>query len=200
MKCFIISPIGQPASATREHADDVFECIIKPALEEADVDGHRADHVKDVGRITKQMYDSILTSDFCIAVLHSFNPNVFYELAVAHSAGIPVILLAEKGIDPPFDLKDERVFHYDLSPRSIYRGDNIRTLVDMIDSVRRLQGKREVPFGSSLIPLNATGADLPYVLKNETSATAEYWLQFARRARKRLYLAGIGFTSWKGIP
>jgi hypothetical protein len=49
MKCFIISPIGQRASATREHADDVFECIIKPALEEADVDGHRADYVKDVG-------------------------------------------------------------------------------------------------------------------------------------------------------
>jgi hypothetical protein len=200
MKCFIISPIGQPGSATREHADDVFECIIKPALKEADIDGHRADHVKDVGRITKQMYDDILTSDFCIAVLHGFNPNVFYELAVTHSAGIPVILLAEKGIDPPFDLKDERVFHYDLSPRSIYRGDNIRTLLNMIDSVRRLQGKREVPFGNNLIPLNATGAELPYVLKNETSGTAEYWLQVVRLARKRLYLAGIGFTGWKGIP
>lgn len=81
MKCFIISPIGQPGSAAREHADDVFECIIKPTLKEADIDGHRADHVQDVGRITKQMYDEILTSDFCIAVLHGFNPNVFYELA-----------------------------------------------------------------------------------------------------------------------
>jgi hypothetical protein len=200
MKCFIISPIGQPGSATREHADDVFDCVINPALKEADIAGRRADHVKDVGRITRQMYDDILTSDFCIAVLHGFNPNVFYELAVAHSAGIPVILLAEKGIDPPFDLKDERIFHYDLSPRSIYRGDNIRDLLQKIDSVRRLQGKREVPFGSNLIPLNATGAELPYVLKSETSATAEYWLQFIGRARKRLYLAGIGFTGWRGIP
>ena len=51
------------------------------------------------------MYEAILTSDFCIAVLHGFNPNVFYELAVAHSAGIPVVLLSEKGVDPPFDLK-----------------------------------------------------------------------------------------------
>jgi hypothetical protein len=100
MKCFVISPIGQPGSAAREHADDVYECIIRPALKEAEVDGQRADHVKDVGRITRQMYDEILTSDFCIAVLHGFNPNVFYELAVAHSAGIPVILLSEKGIDP----------------------------------------------------------------------------------------------------
>ena len=88
------------------------------------------------------MYDAILNADFCIAVLHGFNPNVFYELAVAHSAGIPVILLSEQGIDPPFDLKDERVFHYDLSPRAIHRGDNVRGLVIMIESVRRLQGKR----------------------------------------------------------
>jgi hypothetical protein len=200
MKCFIISPIGSPGSPTREHADDVFECVIQPALKEAEVDGRRADQVKDVGRITKQMYDDILTSDFCIAVLHEFNPNVFYELAVAHSAGIPVILLSEKGIDPPFDLKDERVFHYDLAPRSIYRGDNVRTLIAMIDSVRKLRGKREVPFGSNLSPLNAIAADLPYLLKNETSSTAEHWLRFVNRARKRLYLAGIGFTGWKGMP
>jgi hypothetical protein len=107
------------------------------------------------------MYDDILFCDFCIAVLHGFNPNVFYELAVAHSAGVPVILLSEKGIDPPFDLKDERVFHYDLAPRAIHRGDNVRTLVAMIESVRKLQGRREVPFGSNLTPLNGTVADLP---------------------------------------
>lgn len=70
----------------------------------------------------------------------------------------------------------------------------------MIDSVRRLQGKREVPFGSNLTPLNATGADLPYLLRAETNSPAEYWLQLVGRARKRLYLAGIAFTGWRGIP
>jgi hypothetical protein len=200
MKCFIISPIGQPGSPAREHADDVYECIIKPALKEAEIDGHRADHVKDIGRITKQMYDAILNSDFCIAILHGFNPNVFYELAVAHSAGTPVILLTEKGTDPPFDLKDERALPYDLSPRAVYRGDNVRTLVEMIEKVRRLEGRREVPFGSNLTPLNATSARLPYSLSNETNASAEYWLQLIGSSRKRLYLAGIGFSGWRGIP
>ena len=200
MKCFIISPIGQPGSPAREHADDVYECIIKPALKEGEIDGHRADHVKDIGRITKQMYDAILNSDFCIAILHGFNPNVFYELAVAHSAGMPVILLSEKGIDPPFDLKDERVFHYDLSPRSVYKGDNVQALIAMIESVRRLEGRREVPFGSNLTPLNASAAALPYSLSNETNASAEYWVQLVGRARKRLCLAGISFTGWRGIP
>ncbi len=200
MKCFVISPIGQPGSPVREHADDVFECVIAPALKEAQIDGRRADHVEDVGRITTQMYNDILSSDFCIAVLHNFNPNVFYELAVAHCAGVPVLLLSEKGIDPPFDLKDERVFHYDLAPRAIYRGDNVRALLAMIESVRRLQGKREVPFGRNLTPLNAAAADLPYSLKSETNATAEYWLRLVGNARKRLYMAGIGFTGWRGMP
>jgi len=125
---------------------------------------------------------------------------VFYELAVAHSAGIPVILLSEQGIDLPFDLKDERVFQYDLSPRAIHRGDNVRGLLAMIESVRRLQGKREVPFGNNLIPLNATSAALPYSVTQETNATAEFWLKLVSGARHRLYLAGIGFTGWRGIP
>lgn len=200
MKCFIISPIGQPGSPAREHADDVFECIIDPALKEAKIDGHRADQREEVGRITTQMYNDILSSDFCVAVLHGFNPNVFYELAVAHCAGIPVILLSEKGIDPPFDLKDERAFHYDLAPRAIYRGDNIRALLGMIESVRQLGGKRQVPFGANLKPLNAAAAELPYFLRNETNASGAYWLSLIEGARKRLYMAGIGFTGWRGIP
>jgi hypothetical protein len=200
MKCFVISPIGQPGSAIRDHADDVFECIIRPALEEMQITGRRADHIKDVGRITRQIYDDILTADFCIAILHGFNPNVFYELAVAHSAGIPSILLSEKGIDPPFDLKDERLLHYDLGPRPIYRGDNIRALISMVESVRRLQGVREVPFGHNLKPLNSDAADLPYALDSETNAKANYWLDLVTNARDRLYLAGIGFIGWRGIP
>jgi hypothetical protein len=196
MKCFVISPIGQPGSETRAHADDVYECIIEPALKKTKVEGRRADHIQDVGRITKQMYDDILSADFCIAVVHGFNPNVFYELAVAHSSGAPVIILSEKGIDPPFDLKDERVFHYDLGARPIFRGDNVRGLVTMIESVRRLQGKREVPFGENLMPLGARVT----ILRTETNANAEHWVQLVRRARTRLYLGGIGFTSWGGMP
>jgi hypothetical protein len=49
MKCFIISPIGDPGSAIRTHADDVLDCVIQPALEKANVIGRRADQVKDIG-------------------------------------------------------------------------------------------------------------------------------------------------------
>ena len=199
MRCFVISPIGQPGSDTRKHADDVYECIIEPALKAAEVEGRRADHINDVGRVTRQMYDDILLADFCIALLHGFNPNVFYELAIAHSAGIPVILLSQLGVDPPFDIKDERVFSYDLSPRAIYHGDNVKRLAGIIDGVRKLGGKREVPFGHNLTPLNAGAAALDYVLRAETNAQADEWLKLVRQARKRLYLGGIAFAGWRGM-
>jgi hypothetical protein len=53
---------------------------------------------------------------------------------------------------------------------------------------------------NNLIPLNATGAELPFALRSESNASADYWIKLVSRARKRLYLAGIGFTGWRGIP
>jgi hypothetical protein len=200
MKCFIISPIGTPDSPIRRHADDVYECVIHPALELVGVTGHRADHIKDIGRISEQMFNDILTADFCIGILKDFNPNVFYEIAVAHSAGIPVILLSEMGVNPPFDLKDERTFHYDLSPRPVHRGENPRRLADMIESVRRLEGERRVPFGVNLTPLNGRDADPTVQVVAETEGSAAFWKDLVDSAKERLYIAGLGFTGWRGMP
>lgn len=199
MKSFIISPIGQPGTPVREHADDVYECVIRGALEQTGVAGRRADHVKDVGRISEQMFDDILSADFCIGLLAGFNPNVFYEIAVAHSAGIPVILLCEKGVVPPFDLKDERVFHYDLSPRAISRGDNPKALAELIENVRKLKGQRRVPFGDNLTPLNGGAGPAGLQIKQENIAAASVWTGMIDATQRRFYVSAIGLTGWKGI-
>ncbi len=70
----------------------------------------------------------------------------------------------------------------------------------MIDSVRRLGGRRQAPFGVDLTPLNTGTVALPYSLRNETNASAEYWVRLVEGAAKRLFMAGIGFTGWRGIP
>ncbi len=128
--CFVISPIGAEGSDVRSHADDVFNHIIKPALSElgfAKIE--RSDHMSDAGRITEQMFAQIAEADLCIAVLTGFNPNVFYELAVAQCAARPVIILIEKGNELPFDVKDIRSIEYALQPVSDVIGGKYKTRI-----------------------------------------------------------------------
>jgi hypothetical protein len=111
-KCFVISPIGKEGSDIRRHADEVFECLIAPAVKECGMEAYRSDHLDKPGWITDQVYEEIYTANVCIADLTSGNPNVFYELGVAQSANRPVITLIEKGQVIPFDIRDFRCIEY----------------------------------------------------------------------------------------
>jgi hypothetical protein len=59
---------------------------------------------------------AINRASFIVADLSDRNPNVFYELGLAHVVGKPVILAAERGEDIPFDLKGIRTIIYGDSP------------------------------------------------------------------------------------
>ena len=50
-----------------------------------------------------------------VAELTSRNPNVFYELGLAHALGKPVVLVSSNEQDVPFDLNHIRVIYYDTS-------------------------------------------------------------------------------------
>src|SRR5215470_9053725 len=122
-RCFVISPIGQEGTDVRRHADEVFKHIILPAMKKCGLEPHRSDHLSAPGRISGQMFERILSDDLCIAVLTNHNPNVFYELAIAHFARRPVIIMLEKGEDLPFDIKDLRCVYYDFWPTPILEGE-----------------------------------------------------------------------------
>jgi hypothetical protein len=47
------------------------------------------------------------------------NPNVFYEIGLAHTIGKPTILLTQKSEDVPFDLRHWRHIAYQLTPRGM---------------------------------------------------------------------------------
>ena len=127
-KCFVISPIGADGSAIRQHADDVFECIIKPAVVECGLVAFRSDHLLEPGKISDAMFREILTGDCCVALLTGHNPNVFYELALAHAVGTPVVALIQKGEAVPFDIQDWRCVRYDLSPRPLFERTYMKEL------------------------------------------------------------------------
>ena len=136
-RCFVISPIGEEGSAVRAHADDVLEFIIKPALGRCDVVAVRADQVAESGTITDEMFREIVNADVCVVLLTGFNPNVFYELAIAQSAACPVILLVEKGLALPFDVKDLRCVQYEMMPISrLVKGTYADRVHEMLEEIK----------------------------------------------------------------
>jgi hypothetical protein len=50
-----------------------------------------------------------------VAELTGRNPNVLYEVGMAHCLGKPVVLLCQTQGDIPFDLSTRRVVIYDAS-------------------------------------------------------------------------------------
>lgn len=111
---FVISPIGALDGEGFDFTSLVLSEIVRPAAAEAGgfCDPVRADEMHAPGSITAQVVKQILDADVCVADLTGRNPNVMYEVAIAHAADKPVILLQQEDGGPPFDFADERAIHY----------------------------------------------------------------------------------------
>jgi hypothetical protein len=114
-KCFVISPIDEPGSPIRKHADMTLHAVIRPALAECDLNlsASRGDESAEIGLITNHVILDIENSDLIVADLSFLNPNVFYELGFAHAAEKPVIHLAHKSTKLPFDNAGYRTIVFD---------------------------------------------------------------------------------------
>jgi hypothetical protein len=112
-ECFFIAPIGSEGSAERERSDGVLEFIVDRAAKELNLTAVRADKIADPGQITLQVIDHILGAKAAVADVTGLNPNVFYELAVRHTARLPVAIIAEKDCKLPFDIAQMRTIFFE---------------------------------------------------------------------------------------
>jgi len=66
------------------------------------------------GNVLKYILEKILSSRIVIANLNGRNPNVYYELGIAHAVGKPVILISDtKSFESiPFDLQSNKLILY----------------------------------------------------------------------------------------
>jgi hypothetical protein len=194
-RCYVISPIGKEGSKTREDADDVFSFIIEPAMKECDIDVVRADHLKEPGKISDQMFKEIFTDDLCVAVATEHNPNVFYELALAQASGTPLIILVKKNEALPFDIQDMRCVQYDLKPRPLFDGVYARAVIEHIRSLERSGWQRSKPFAAyGFEPRSDEG--IRYLEHAAKYVPPEEWAAMAGQAREVFDLMGISLHSW----
>lgn len=105
-KCFVLMPFD-----SQYH--EVYEDIYRPVCKANGVTCWRVDEISRPGSITRDIVEGIFDADIVIADLTAKNPNVFYELGIAHCAGNKTIMTAQSMADVPFDIANYRVIIYD---------------------------------------------------------------------------------------
>jgi hypothetical protein len=93
--------------------DDYYETIYSPAILSAGLSPHRADDLYRPSTIVNDIWAYTNRAKLLLADLTGKNPNVFYELGLAHALAKPAILVAESMDDIPFDLRALRIIVYD---------------------------------------------------------------------------------------
>jgi hypothetical protein len=115
--CFVMMPFAEPIGS-------YYKSIYETAITKAGLRPIRADdEIFATGKIIDQVWDGITAAKVLVAELTGRNPNVFYELGLAHALNKPVVLVSSNQSDVPFDLKHIRVIYYDM--RDPFWGDKL---------------------------------------------------------------------------
>jgi|GEM_PF-838958 len=130
--CFIIMPFT-------DKLNPIYESIIKPVVKDLKLSCLRADEIFTSKPIVEEVWENIKKARFLIADLTDRNPNVFYELGLAHALNKNVILMTQDIQDVPFDLRHYRIIVYQ---DSISGADKLKcTLKEFINE--RNNGKKK---------------------------------------------------------
>lgn len=118
--CFVMMPFGQ-------WYDRYYQEIYIPAIRDAGFEPIRADELFSTGSVVEQIWEQIEKSKVLLAELTEKNPNVFYELGLAHAAKKPVVFTSGRVEDVPFDLRHLRVIVYEV--REPQWADKLKRLI-----------------------------------------------------------------------
>jgi len=112
-KCFVIMPFSETDSLAEGKWTEIFEHIIKPAVEESGLGYDCKRYSLGRANIIKDILKDLNRAQVVVADLTDNNPNVLWELGVRHVLKRRTILIAQDKKCLPSDLKDYPVIPYD---------------------------------------------------------------------------------------
>lgn len=106
-KCFFVMPFDEEF--------DMIYGVLRKSLTESGYICSRVDEIPKSTPIISKIINEILNSQFIIVDLTGCNPNVFYELGIAHSfkEAQNILLIKRKDAEVPFDIMHLTYFEYD---------------------------------------------------------------------------------------
>lgn len=114
-ECFVIMPFGGDF-------DRIYKKLFNPAIKALGYRCIRQDECHPMSKlIINEILQNIARSFFIVADISEPNPNVFYELGVAHSMSKPVILFSQSVSSTPFDVRGFHVSKYNAKERSFQK-------------------------------------------------------------------------------
>ena len=125
--CFVLMPF-------LEELTEVYEDCIKTSINESKMECKRADDIFHNSSIVEVIWTEICAAEVIIADLTGKNPNVFYELGIAHTLGKETIMITQNQDDVPFDLRHLRYIEYSNTGRGLQ--ELKKQLVLTIGSIR----------------------------------------------------------------
>lgn len=115
--CFVLMPL---IDELRPVYDDAIYPIIQDVFK-GECQCGKADDQRRPGMVTEKIVFSLLNADFVIAVTadpreaNCINPNVMYELGIAHSFRKPTIVVSDCTDSMPFDLRAVETIQLDFA-------------------------------------------------------------------------------------
>lgn len=100
----------------REEFTEIYNMVIRPTVANLNLVIKRGDDFRSTGNfIVQEVWAALNACRLVIAEMSLDNPNVYYELGIAHTLGKPVILLTQqKDIQTiPFDVRHLRFIVYE---------------------------------------------------------------------------------------
>jgi hypothetical protein len=99
----------------------IYSDHIRAVTASLDLRCARADDFFTTGSVMADIWAAINSAAVIVADCTNRNPNVFYEIGLAHARGKDTVLITQSLDDIPFDLRHLRVIPYQFNPHGIKR-------------------------------------------------------------------------------
>jgi hypothetical protein len=128
---FMLMPFEEPLRP-------VFEDHVKKVARLLKLSAGRADALFTQRSVVHDIWSAMSHARVIVADRTRRNPNVFYEIGMAHTIGKDTVLISQSIDDVPFDLRHLRVIIYELTPRGMaqFERDLKAALQNLLDESR----------------------------------------------------------------